>query len=202
MTLSLRDTKRSITEQTIVEKAMTLFKERGFDQVSIKQIAKVAVVSEKTVFNYFPYKELIVLAGVQPQLNELTDKIQKQIDEITEPTEVLRNFGASLAELCISDPSVTAIVVAELLTLDPERLTLARRYVPDPTPLIRTVMTLARAQGKLRPEINVEYATEFFLSSVLNGIRTYFALGHVEKVRPMLNVTLEIFLYGAFIPQP
>ena len=202
MTLSLRDTKRSITEQTIVEKAMTLFKERGFDQVSIKQIAKAAVVSEKTVFNYFPYKELIVLAGVQPQLNELTDEIQKQIDEITEPTEVLRNFGASLAELCISDPSVTAIVVAELLTLDPERLTLARRYIPDPTPLIRTVMTLARAQGKLRPEINVEYATEFFLSSVLNGIRTYFASGHVEKVRPMLNVTLEIFLYGAFIPQP
>jgi len=202
MTLSLRDTKRSLTVQTIVEKAMTLFKANGFDQVSIKQIAKAAVVSEKTVFNYFPYKELIVLAGVQPQLNELTDKIQKQIDEITEPTEVLRNFGASLAELCISDPSVTAIVVAELLTLDPERLTLARRYVPDPTPLIRTVMTLARAQGKLRPEINVEYATEFFLSSVLNGIRTYFASGHVEKVRPMLNVTLEIFLYGAFIPQP
>ncbi len=201
MTLSLRDTKRSITEQTIVEKAMTLFKERGFDQVSIKQIAKAAVVSEKTVFNYFPYKELIVLAGVQPQLNDLTDEIQKQIDEITEPTQVLRNFGASLAELCISDPSVTAIVVAELLTLDPERLTLARRYIPDPTPLIRTVMTLARAQGKLRPEISVEYATEFFLSSVLNGIRTYFASGHVEKVRPMLNVTLEIFLYGAFIPQ-
>jgi hypothetical protein len=71
----------------------------------------------------------------------------------------------------------------------------------NPSPLIRTVMTLARAQGKLCPEINDEYATEFFLSSVLNGIRTCFASGHVEKVRPTLNVTLEIFLYGAFVPQ-
>jgi AcrR family transcriptional regulator len=200
MTLSLRDTKRSLTEQTIVEKAMALFKENGFDQVSIKQIAKAAVVSEKTVFNYFPYKELIVLAGAQPQLNALMDEIQKQVDEITEPTEVLRNLGTRLAELCMSDPAMLAIVVAELLTLDAERLALAMRYIPDPTPLIRTAMTLARAQGKLRPEINVEYATEFFLSSVLNGIRTYFASGHVEKVRPMLNITLEIFLYGAFIP--
>ena len=200
MTLSLRDTKRSLTEQTIVEKAMALFKEHDFDQVSIKQIAKAAVVSEKTVFNYFPYKELIVLAGAQPQLNTLMDEIQKQVDEITEPTEVLRNWGTRLAELCMSDPPMMAIVVAELLTLDPERLALAMRYIPDPTPMIRTVVTLARAQGKLRPEINVEYATEFFLSSVLNGIRTYFASGHVEKVRPMLNVTLEIFLYGAFIP--
>ena len=201
MTLSLRDTKRSITEQTIVEKAVALFKEHGFDQVSVKQIAKAAIVSEKTIFNYFPYKELIVLAGAQPQLNTLMDTIQKQIDEITEPTEVLRNFSLSLVELCMSDPATIAIVVSEMLTLDPERLAMAMRYIPDPTPLIRTVMTLARAQGKLRPEVSVEYATEFFLSSVLNGIRTHFASGHVEKVRPMLNVTLEIFLYGAFIPQ-
>ena len=201
MTLSLRDTKRSITEQTIVEKAVALFKEHGFDQVSVKQIAKAAVVSEKTIFNYFPYKELIVLAGAQPQLNALMDTIQKQIDKITEPTEVLRNFSLSLVELCMSDPATIAVVVSEMLTLDPERLAMAMRYIPDPTPLIRTVMTLARAQGKLRPEVSVEYATEFFLSSVLNGIRTHFASGHVEKVRPMLNVTLEIFLYGAFIPQ-
>ena len=201
MTLSLRDTKRSITEQTIVEKAVALFKEHGFDQVSVKQIAKAAIVSEKTIFNYFPYKELIVLAGAQPQLNALMDTIQKQIDEITEPTEVLRNFSLSLVELCMSDPATIAVVVSEMLTLDPERLTMAMRYIPDPAPLIRTVMTLARAQGKLRPEASVEYATEFFLSSVLNGVRTHFASGHVEKVRPMLNVTLEIFLYGAFIPQ-
>jgi AcrR family transcriptional regulator len=183
-----------------VEKAIDLFKERGFDQVSIKQIAKASVVSEKTVFNYFPYKELMVLAGAQPQLNALMDTIQKQIDEITPISEVLRNFSVSLAELCMSDPATIAVVVSEMLTLDPERLAKAMRYIPDPNPPIRTAMTLARAQGKLRPEIGVEYATEFFLSSVLNSIRTYFASGHIDKVRPMLNVTLEIFLYGAFIP--
>src|SRR5512136_3481668 len=127
MTLSLRDTKRSITEQTIVEKAIALFKEHGFDQVSVKQIAKAAVVSEKTVFNYFPYKELIVLAGVQPQLNTLMGDIQKQIDEITEPTEVLRNYSMSMAELCMSDQTSTAIVISEMLTLDPERLAMAMR---------------------------------------------------------------------------
>ena len=66
MTLSLRDVKRSLTEQTIAEKAAVLFKEHGFAQVSVRQIAKAALVSEKTVFNYFPYKELIVLAGAQP----------------------------------------------------------------------------------------------------------------------------------------
>ena len=72
--------------------------------------------------------------------------------------------------------------------------------MPDFYGPIRTVMTLARAQGRLRGEVSVEYATDFFLSSVLNVIRTHLAAGHIERVRPMLAVMLEIFLHGAFIP--
>jgi AcrR family transcriptional regulator len=198
MTLSLRDVKRTLTEQTIVEKALELIRERGFDQVSVRQIAKAAMVSEKTVFNYFPYKELIVLAGAQPQLAAFMDEIQAQIDEVTEPTEVLRNFSVNLAEFCEANPEAAAIVVNEMLTLDRQRLDLAMRYIPDPYGPIRTVMTLARAQGKLRPEVGVEYATGFFLSSALNVIRTRFAAGHIDRVRPTLGATLEIFLHGAF----
>jgi AcrR family transcriptional regulator len=198
VTFSLRNVKRSLTEQTIVEKAMALFREHGFAQVSVKQIAKAAMVSEKTIFNYFPNKELIVLAGFQPALLAFMDDIQRQIDEITEPTEVLRNFSSNLADLSTDNPEVTAIVMTELLTLDSERLAQAMRYIPDPFGPIRTVMTVSRAQGRLRPEISVEHATDLFLSNVLNVIRTYIATGHPDRIRPMLDVTLEIFLNGAF----
>jgi AcrR family transcriptional regulator len=201
VTLSLRDVKRSLTEQTIAEKAAVLFKEHGFAQVSVRQIAKAALVSEKTVFNYFPYKELIVLAGAQPALVALMAEIQAQIDAITDPTEVLRNFSLKLADFCTANPESSAIVVSELLTLDPDRLALAMRYVPDFYGPIRTVMTLARARSTLRPEIDLESATDFFLSSVFNVIRTNFGAGRVERVQPMLKVTLEIFLHGAFLGQ-
>ena len=198
VTLSLRDVKRSLTEQTIAEKGAALFKDRGFAQVSVRQIAKASLVSEKTVFNYYPYKELIVLAGVQPALVEFMGEIQAQIDAITEPTEVLCNFSMKLADLCTASPDSMAMVVSELLTLDPDRLALAMRYIPDLYGPIRTVMTLARAQGKLRPEIRVELVTDLFLSSVLNLVRAQFAAGHIERLRPMLSATMEIFLYGAF----
>jgi AcrR family transcriptional regulator len=156
--------------------------------------------SEKTVFNYFPNKELIVLAGFQPALLAFMDDIQRQVDEVAEPTEVLRNFSMNLAELSTANPEITAIVMTELLTLDPERLALAMRYIPDPFGPIRTVMIVARAQGRLRPEISVEHATDLFLTNVLNVIRTYIATGHPDRIRPMLAVTLEIFLNGAFRP--
>ncbi len=198
MPLSLRDAKRSLTEQTIVEKALALFQQHGYAQVSVRQIAKAALVSEKTVFNYFPYKELIVLAGAQPGLTGLMDAIQQQIDEIVDPTEVLRNFGARLAEWCAAEPEAAPIVIAELLTSDAARLAAAMRYVPDFYGPIRTVMTLARAQGKLRPEISVEYATDFFLGNVFNTLRTHLANGQIERLGPMLNTMLEIFSHGAF----
>jgi AcrR family transcriptional regulator len=204
MTLSLRDVKRSLTEQTIIEKALPLFKERGFAQVSVRQIAKAALVSEKTVFNYFPYKELIVVAGMQPSLAAFMEQIQQQIDAIADPTEVLRNFGLNLAEICTADPEAAGILMVELLTLDPVRQAAALRYLPDFYGPIRTVMTLARAQGRLRSgrgvhDVSVEYATDFFLSSVLNAIRTHLAAGRIERVRPMLAALLEIFMHGAFI---
>jgi AcrR family transcriptional regulator len=198
MTLSLRDVKRSLTEQTIVEKAMELFSQRGFAQVSVRQIAKAAVVSEKTVFNYFPYKELIVLAGAQPSLAGLMNGVQQEIDNIADPAETLRKFATDLAEWCAANPEVACIVIAELLSPDVERLLNAARCLPDFYNPIRTVITLARAQGKLRPEVGVEYATDFFLSNVFTVIRTHVAVGELDRLRPMLNATLEIFLHGAF----
>jgi AcrR family transcriptional regulator len=199
MSLTLWDVKRSLTEQTIVEKAMELFKQHGFAQVSVRQIAKAAVVSEKTVFNYFPYKELIVLAGAEPGLSELMMAVQGEIDAIAEPTEVLRKFGTDLAEWCAANPEVACIVIAELLSPDPQRLTKAVRSLPDFYNPIRTVMTLARAQGKLRPEISVEYATDFYLSNVFTVIRTHIAVDRLDRLRGMLHATLEIFLHGAFV---
>lgn len=198
MTLSLRDVKRSLTEQTIVEKAVALFQQHGFAQVSVRQIAKAAVVSEKTVFNYFPYKELIVLAGAQPALSELMDAIQAEIDNIAEPQETLRRFGTDLAEWCAANPEVACIVIAELLSPDQARLANALRVLPDFYNPIRTVITLARAQGKLRPEIGVEYATDFYLSNVFNVIRSHVAVGRLDRLRAMLDTTLNIFLHGAF----
>lgn len=56
----LRDSKKAATRLMISNIATGLFVERGFENVSIDEIASAAGVSRKTVFNYFPRKEDLV----------------------------------------------------------------------------------------------------------------------------------------------
>jgi AcrR family transcriptional regulator len=53
----LRERKKLETRTVIADAAMKLFSTRGFDAVTVADVAEAAGVSEKTVFNYFPAKE-------------------------------------------------------------------------------------------------------------------------------------------------
>jgi AcrR family transcriptional regulator len=57
MSSGLRERKKQATRETIADAAMKLFSQRGFDAVTVAEVADEAGVSEKTVFNYFPTKE-------------------------------------------------------------------------------------------------------------------------------------------------
>ena len=53
----LRERKKRETRARIADTALRLFKERGFDQTTVADVAAAADVSVKTVFNYYPAKE-------------------------------------------------------------------------------------------------------------------------------------------------
>jgi AcrR family transcriptional regulator len=57
-----RERKKAATRAAILDAATTLFLERGFDAVSVREIADKADVSPKTVFTHFPRKEALVFS--------------------------------------------------------------------------------------------------------------------------------------------
>lgn len=58
--VGLRERKKQQTRELIAETARRLFAERGFEGVSVAEIARAAAVAPQTVFNYFPTKEDLV----------------------------------------------------------------------------------------------------------------------------------------------
>jgi len=58
---SLRERKKRLTRQQLSDTATQMFLERGFDAVRVSEVAEACGVSEKTVFNYYPTKESLLL---------------------------------------------------------------------------------------------------------------------------------------------
>jgi len=60
--------KRQRTRDRIVDVAITLFRERGFDATTMEQVAAAAEVVRGTLYNHFPVKEAIVVHWLHAQL--------------------------------------------------------------------------------------------------------------------------------------
>jgi AcrR family transcriptional regulator len=78
MATGLRERKKQQTRELLAETARRLFTERGFERVSVAEIARAADVSEKTVFNYFPTKEDLVYWRLEPFEQELLATIRER----------------------------------------------------------------------------------------------------------------------------
>jgi len=57
----LRERKKAKTRAAIRREAMRLFREQGYEETTVEQIAEAAEVSPSTFFRYFPTKEDVVL---------------------------------------------------------------------------------------------------------------------------------------------
>jgi AcrR family transcriptional regulator len=67
----LRERKKRLMRQQLSATATTMFLERGFDAVRVTDVAEACGVSEKTVFNYFPTKESLVLDRLETTMASL-----------------------------------------------------------------------------------------------------------------------------------
>ena len=128
--LGLRERKKLRTRQLLSETARRLFSERGFEQVSVAEIAREAEVSEQTVFNYFPRKEDLVYSRLEAFEDQLLTAVRERPpgqtvidafgDFILEPRGLLATKDETAARELIS---VTRMIAASPALLAREQQT-------------------------------------------------------------------------------
>ncbi|WP_405949093.1 TetR/AcrR family transcriptional regulator [Streptomyces prunicolor] len=120
--MGLRERKKLETARRIIRTAIALFVERGFDNVSVQEIADAADVSKMTVFNYFGTKEDLVFWPMEEHFGDAAravrerppgesalDAVRRQFLEMVEtrdPAVGLHNepFARQLRELVMRTP--------------------------------------------------------------------------------------------------
>ncbi|MFI8348504.1 TetR/AcrR family transcriptional regulator [Streptomyces sp. NPDC085596] len=120
---SLRDRKRRRTRERIIETAFALFMERGFDVVTVDEIAQRAEIGRTTFFRYFGDKQEVVFSTEDDFLHALTAAMR---DAPAEPPQDLAQALATsrrlLRAICTEaarDPGHYA-VYHRLVTQHPE----------------------------------------------------------------------------------
>src|SRR5436190_16655185 len=149
MEAGLRERKKQHTRQLIADAARRLFAERGFEQVTVAEIARVADVSPQTVFNYFPRKEDLVYW----RLESFEDELLSTVRDRAPGESALAAFGRFLLVqrglLASEDPGATERLAAltRMIAGSPALLAREREVFADYTASLAAVIAAEAGSG-------------------------------------------------------
>ena len=125
----LRERKKQQTRQAIFEAARRLFAERGFEAVTVAEIARAADVSEVTVFNYFPSKEDLFYGGMQFFEDELLEAVRARPSGETPLTAIRGRLLASAGGLASRERTKSIVTFAHAVAGSPSLAAREREIV-------------------------------------------------------------------------
>ncbi|MFE2197204.1 TetR/AcrR family transcriptional regulator, partial [Streptomyces amritsarensis] len=97
-TTGLRESKKLRTRRRLAATALELFLERGFDAVSVADVAAAAEVSKPTLFRYFPTKEDLLLDRFADHQDEVARVVRDRPAGRSPVGAVHAHFLTALAE--------------------------------------------------------------------------------------------------------
>jgi AcrR family transcriptional regulator len=92
--MGLREIKVARTRDLLVETALRLFLEQGYEQTTMEQIAERAEVGTSTLYRYFPSKDLLILDRIARSLDFAAQLRERPLDEPIEESLGYVIYGA------------------------------------------------------------------------------------------------------------
>ena len=109
MTIGLRERRKQEARRAISDAAMELFAAKGFDEVTIAQVAEAAGVSKMTVTNHFPRKEDLVFDRAEATISGLADAAVARAPGESVLAAIRRDYAERIAagDVTLGPPSPT-----------------------------------------------------------------------------------------------
>ncbi|CAM5490977.1 TetR/AcrR family transcriptional regulator [Streptomyces abikoensis] len=170
--LSLRERKKIQTRRTLWKTAAKLFLERGYDQVSVAEIALAAEVSKMTVFNYMSSKEDLVLGPMREHIGDAARSVRERRSGESAVAAFRRAFMDALhahdASVGMSD-NPYVLQLRRLIQETPALLVRAHEYVRQAQMLLAEELASA-AEG---PDAELAPVVAAQLMSVRYAVHEY-----------------------------
>ena len=126
--MGLRDLKKQQTRTAIADTALRLFMKRGFDHVTVAEVAEEAGVSEKTVFNYFPTKEDLFFDEIDEREAALVKAVRERGPDESVLAALRRSQLAGCGRMCSAGFAGFARLIEESPALRAKELEFMARF--------------------------------------------------------------------------
>lgn len=193
----LRDRKKHQQREAFVDAAIRLFEERGIDATSIDDIAEAVDVSRATVFNYFPYKEAILVEIGARLVADIAG--QASAHRRLSVRQTLYDLADGIAQVAERHPGVVPYIAREMTHPDPTRRRYAAERMQYPS-LYQAVLDGLEEAGQLRgPSSKSSYARQLvdLATGALVRAGNDFPIG---QLRAELRANVDLFFDGGVHP--
>lgn len=166
--MGLREEKKEQQRRAILETAVGLFRERGFDRTRVQDVTDRLRISEATFFNYFPTKQSVLEAAAVDLLDRTTALLDDDVEGDDRPVvERLEALVRSFATHFAGDREF-----AGLLALNAQ-LWMLRRQRLETYGLLARLLAEGQRRGEIREDLPASQLAEMFSAVVLVTISNW-----------------------------
>ncbi len=193
---SLRERKKMQTRSAIINHAVELFNTQGFYNTSIDDIADAADVSRGTFFNYFGYKEAVIVEFGHDLMINLTAQVDKQIAENVGAERIIYCIWLEVRSLLEEHGEAVVVLSHELLNPDVER---AERAAQTFTlaELIERVTATGQRAGRFRSSLNAGQFGQLVANLIVVSVATQYRTNDMEAADTYMRQSLNVIFHGA-----
>lgn len=188
---SLRERKRLAAMLRVQAVALDLFEERGFDEVTVEEIADASDVSPSSVYRYFGTKEEVLLWDEYDL--EMDDWLLQAL-QAEVPLEGLRALILTALDAVGDEDLVTVKrrITLVLTTPSLEQAATARTY--QLAELVGRV--LADRLGRPEVDLEVQVFSHAFTGGLLGMFHHWYGTGFATPLRDVVEQLFRIFEEG------
>jgi AcrR family transcriptional regulator len=194
----LRERKKQQTRQEILEAALELFRERGYDETRVQDIIERAQVSEGTFFNYFPTKDALLHDFALVQVDLYRGALRHELDaaDVSVPNRV-RELMRAAAIAVGQDREFQAIVYtrSDLFNATGVLRKKTKLMYDDLAELFRIGQERNEIRGGIEPMQLAEILTGIYHLTTINWLGGWWE-DEREELESRLLRAVDLFLAG------
>ncbi len=194
--MGLRETKKLRTRQEIADAAMRLFVKRGFDGVTVAEVAEAANVSEKTVFNYFPTKEDLFFDEVDEREAKMLESIRRRRAGESIVAAVRRLQAGDCPRMCSPGFASFARIIEQSPALQAKELEIMARFTESLAAAIQEELGVHEVDAKIAANVLVSVHWQLFRNARAQALAGRHGPAAVRHLRSDLARAYELLEHG------